>query len=95
MQDINKASRAENQEVGSDSMPGAIPTGAAPPVPTWMITGWRQVAGLDSTVARDAKTQEEMGILADYLSEQTYGHWFHNAGIVSPLSLSAIARWLS
>ena len=48
-----------------------------------MTTGWRQAAGLDSIVARDAKTQEEMGVLADYISEQAYGHWFHNAGIVS------------
>ncbi len=48
-----------------------------------MLTGWRQVAGLDSIAGRDEKTQQQLGILADYLSEQAYGAWFHNAGIVS------------
>jgi len=49
-----------------------------------MMTGWRQVAGLDSIAARDTKTQEETGVLADYISEQAYGSWYHNAGIVCP-----------
>lgn len=54
IQDVDKASRAEGQAVGAvsiqqsdgdivthemqDSIPGAIPAGAAPPVPTWVRT---------------------------------------------------------
>ena len=63
--DIDATSRAEGQEVGGDSVPGAVPTGAAPPVPKWMQTGWRDVAG--AGVGGDDKTQREMGILANYV----------------------------
>ncbi|KAK4689249.1 hypothetical protein P7C73_g857, partial [Tremellales sp. Uapishka_1] len=80
--DIDKASKAEGQTEGSDDLPGAIPTGAAPAIPTWMLTGWRQVAGLDSIEARDEKHQLQMGLLADYLSDQAYGSLYHNAGII-------------
>ncbi|WVF68009.1 hypothetical protein IAT40_002771 [Kwoniella sp. CBS 6097] len=76
--DVDKASRAEGQGAGEDDMPGAIPTGSAPPVPTWVQTGWRQVAGL----GKDEKSQEQASILTAYLSENMYGAWFHNAGII-------------
>ncbi|OCF41255.1 transmembrane protein [Kwoniella heveanensis CBS 569] len=76
--DVDKASRAEGQGAGQDDMPGAIPTGAAPPVPTWVQTGWRQVAGL----GKDERSEEQASILTAYLSENMYGAWFHNAGII-------------
>ena len=65
MADIDSTSRAEGQEVGGDSIPGAVPTGAAPPVPQWMQTGWKQVAG--AAAGGDEKTQLEAGILANYV----------------------------
>ncbi|WWD07266.1 hypothetical protein V865_005363 [Kwoniella europaea PYCC6329] len=76
--DVDKASKAEGQGVGEQDVPGAIPTGSAPPIPTWLKTGWRQVAGL----GKDDKTAEESSILAAYLTENMYGAWFHNAGII-------------
>ncbi|WWC72638.1 uncharacterized protein I206_106602 [Kwoniella pini CBS 10737] len=76
--DVDRASRAEGQGAGEQDLPGAIPTGAAPSVPTYIKTGWRQVAGL----GKDDKTAEESNILAAYLTEQMYGAWFHNAGII-------------
>ncbi|WVW80773.1 hypothetical protein I302_102759 [Kwoniella bestiolae CBS 10118] len=76
--DVDKASRAEGEGVGEQDIPGAIPTGSAPPIPTWLKTGWRQVAGL----GKDDKTAEESNILAAYLTENMYGAWFHNAGII-------------
>ncbi|WWC92373.1 uncharacterized protein L201_007330 [Kwoniella dendrophila CBS 6074] len=76
--DVDKASKAENEGAGDQNIPGSIPTGAAPPVPTWVKTGWRQVAGL----GKDDKTAEESNILAAYLTENMYGAWFHNAGII-------------
>nr|XP_018259792.1 uncharacterized protein I303_07863 [Kwoniella dejecticola CBS 10117]OBR81950.1 transmembrane protein [Kwoniella dejecticola CBS 10117] len=76
--DVDKASKAEGQGAGDQDIPGAIPTGAAPSVPTYIKTGWRQVAGL----GKDDKTAEESNILAAYLTEQMYGAWFHNAGII-------------
>ncbi|WRT70761.1 uncharacterized protein IL334_007760 [Kwoniella shivajii] len=76
--DVDKASKAEGQGAGDENIPGAIPVGAAPPVPTWVKTGWRQVADL----GKDDKTAEEASILAHYVSENMYGAWFHNAGII-------------
>ncbi|ORY31245.1 C2 domain-containing protein [Naematelia encephala] len=79
LDDVDKASRAEGQVAGGDQVPGSIPAGTAPPVPTWMQSGWRQVAKLDVT---GEKTRDETSILAEYLSEQMYGAWWHNAGII-------------
>ena len=47
-----------------------------------MQTGWRQVAGLDARTVKDDKLQTQYGMLADYLSENTYGYWYQNAGII-------------
>ncbi|WWD20758.1 hypothetical protein CI109_105235 [Kwoniella shandongensis] len=74
--DVDRASKAEGEGVGAEDVPGAIPAGAAPPVPTWVTAGWRQAAGLDT------KEQEHITVLATYLSETMYGSWFHNAGII-------------
>lgn len=46
-----------------------------------MKTGWRSVAGVDAQPG-DPSTAAQMSILADFVSEQAYGAWFHNAGIV-------------
>ncbi|KAL7422727.1 Tricalbin-2 [Cryptotrichosporon argae] len=81
LNDIDLASRTEGQFAGVD-VPGSIPTGAAPAVPTWMLTGWRQVAGLDAAAVRDSRLAEQTSILTEYLTEQMYGAWFHNAGII-------------
>ncbi|EIW70089.1 hypothetical protein TREMEDRAFT_71520 [Tremella mesenterica DSM 1558] len=81
LDDVDKTSRAEGEEVGAAAMPGAVPAGAAPSVPTWVLAGWQRVANADLG-SGDAKTQEQLGVLADYLSEQTYGAWYHNAAVI-------------
>lgn len=51
-----------------ESIPGAIPVGTAPPVPTWLLTGWRQVANKDLIMAGgDPKQAEQQSILAEYV----------------------------
>lgn len=65
MADIDHASRAEGQEVGGDSVPGSVPTGAAPTVPKWMQVGWKDVAGAGAT--GNEETQKQLGILANYV----------------------------
>ncbi|ORX40969.1 C2 domain-containing protein [Kockovaella imperatae] len=80
MADIDHASRAEGQEVGGQSVPGAIPTGAAPPVPKWLQVGWKEVAG--AALSGSDEHQRDLGILAHYVSDQAYGAWYHNAAII-------------
>ena len=49
--DVDKASRAEGQAPGGDSVPGAIPADAAPPVPTWVSLVLSSQPDTDKTAA--------------------------------------------
>ena len=53
--------------MGQADMPGAVPTGAAPPIPTWVLAGWSRVASANAGTA-DVETQKQLSVLADYLS---------------------------
>ena len=68
LSEIDQTSRGEGQGLESASIPGAIPTGAAPAVPTWLLTGWRQVANRHLIMAGgDPKIAEQQSILAEYV----------------------------
>jgi hypothetical protein len=68
LSEIDQTSRGEGQGLDTASIPGGIPTGAAPPVPTWLLTGWRQVANRHLIAAGgDPKLAEQQSILAEYV----------------------------
>ncbi|KAI3622799.1 transmembrane protein [Moniliophthora roreri] len=66
--------------------PGAIPQAKAPEIPDWYVVGWRQHAGLDKPASAEETTSadEEIDrrVLELFLTEQFYGEWWHNAGII-------------
>ncbi|KIR30263.1 transmembrane protein [Cryptococcus deuterogattii LA55] len=76
--DVDKASQAEGQGEGSDDMPGSIPSNTAPSIPTWVMAGWKQAAGLGNTT----KAREEATVLQTYLNETMYGAWYNNAAVI-------------
>jgi len=66
-------------------MPGSIDAGPYV-IPDWYKVGWRAAGGLDSPELQgDAK---DIAILSTFLSEQYYGDWYHNAGLVFFVSLA-------
>ncbi|KAF8624817.1 hypothetical protein AX15_005704 [Amanita polypyramis BW_CC] len=71
-------------EMVDDDVPeqliGAIPTQSADAIPRWYRTGWRAVSGIDEL--RADGIAKEKRILDTFLSEQYYGDWYHNAGII-------------
>ena len=69
---------AESSE--SDSIPGAVPAAPAYTIPDWYVIGWRQHARIDKPVLEgEAK---DRSILDQFLSEQFYGAWYHNAAVI-------------
>ncbi|OXB34399.1 transmembrane protein [Cryptococcus neoformans] len=76
--DVDKASQAEGQREGGDDMPGSIPSNTAPSIPTWVMAGWKQAAGLGKTES----AREEATVLQTYLTETMYGAWYHNAAVI-------------
>jgi Ca2+-dependent lipid-binding protein len=46
--------------------------------------GWRNVSGID---ASSEEQQAETAVIDAFLSDQFYGSWYHNAGIVVFVSL--------
>jgi len=67
--------------------PGSIDAGPYV-IPDWYKVGWRAAGGLDSPELQgDAK---DAAILSAFLSEQYYGDWYHNAGLVFFVSLALL-----
>jgi hypothetical protein len=67
-------------EEGSEQLPGAIPTQAADPIPHWYRVGWREMSGKDCMpLEGEAKDQSVLDL---FISEQFYGDWYHNAGVI-------------
>ncbi len=70
----------ETQEESS-SIPGALPAAPAPVIPEWYVVGWRQSSGIDKPPLAEGEERDK-GVLDLFLSEQFYGDWYHNAGII-------------
>ncbi|EEB88518.1 hypothetical protein MPER_13602, partial [Moniliophthora perniciosa FA553] len=55
-------------------------------IPDWYVVGWRQHAGLDKPASAEATTsadkETDRRVLELFLTEQFYGEWWHNAGII-------------
>ncbi|KAF9535478.1 C2 domain-containing protein [Crepidotus variabilis] len=70
----------EDDGAGQEGVPGALPGKEAYVIPDWYKVGWRQVSGIDEApVEGEAKDKT---VLEMFLSEQFYGEWYYNAGII-------------
>ena len=68
------------QEEPPEHPPGAIPTRAADAIPHWYRVGWREMSGIDRMqLEGEAK---DHAVLDLFISEQFYGDWYHNAGVI-------------
>lgn len=67
--------------------PGALPAGPAPVIPDWYKVGWRAVGGVDEPALTEGELKDK-AVLDQFLSEQFYGAWYHNAAIIFFVSLS-------
>ncbi|TFK76782.1 tricalbin [Pluteus cervinus] len=80
--------KEEPNEKTADSLPplsptasvGEFPTAPAPAIPDWYRIGWRQVSGIDAPVPEGE--EKDRSVLDMFISEQYYGTWYHNAGII-------------
>jgi hypothetical protein len=67
-------------EEPSEHPPGAFPTRAADAIPHWYRVGWREISGMDRMqLEGEAK---DHAVLDLFISEQFYGDWYHNAGVI-------------
>ncbi|TFK30388.1 transmembrane protein [Coprinopsis marcescibilis] len=66
---------------GTAIMPGGVPAKEASEIPDWYIVGWRQMAGLDKPPLAEGEEREKH-ILEQFVSEQYYGSWYHNAAVI-------------
>ncbi|KAK2462016.1 hypothetical protein APHAL10511_006479 [Amanita phalloides] len=70
----------EDTSEAPEPPPGAFSSHVAEAIPHWYRVGWREMSGLDRPHPEgDAKDE---AILSQFLSEQFYGDWYHNAGII-------------
>ncbi|KAL1412655.1 Tricalbin-2 [Vanrija albida] len=82
IEDAEKTTVAAAKPPTENDIPGTIPMTVLPGVPDWMPIGWKQVAGIEGRGIPDAKTAEQLDILSNFLSDQYYGQWYHNAGVI-------------
>lgn len=69
----------ESKEEDTTPLPGAMPSQAAAAIPDWYKVGWRAFTDLDKPDDQDKKDER---MLHAFISEQYYGDWYHNAGII-------------
>lgn len=69
----------------AEAIPGALPSGTAPPIPDWYVVGWRQATGIDNPVPEGE--ERDKAILSQFIHEQFYGEWYHNAALIVAVSL--------
>ena len=75
------AEDVQAEAAGEQGVPGAIPPAMAAAIPDWYIVGWRQAAGLHKPPLAEGE-EKDKSILEQYLSEQFYGAWYHNAAVI-------------
>lgn len=70
----------ESLPPSNKAVPGALPDGPAPQIPDWYKVGWRAVGGIDEPITEGE--ERDKAILEQFLSEQFYGAWWHNAAVI-------------
>ncbi|KDQ54885.1 hypothetical protein JAAARDRAFT_37997 [Jaapia argillacea MUCL 33604] len=63
------------------ALPGGLPQSQTPVVPGWYKVGWRAVGGVDVPQLAEGEEKDKT-VLDAFLSEQFYGEWYHNAGLI-------------
>lgn len=66
-------------------VPGAMPNGPAPAIPDWYKLGWRDVSGIDHPPLPEGE-EKDKEILSQFLKQQYYGDWYHNAALIVVVS---------
>lgn len=74
---------------GNKAVPGALPDGPAPQIPEWYKIGWRAVGGIDEPLTEGE--DRDKTILEQFLGEQYYGHWWHNAAVIFFVCISYLS----
>ncbi|KAF5313977.1 hypothetical protein D9611_006774 [Ephemerocybe angulata] len=67
-------------ESSEEAIPGALPSGAAPPIPDWYKVGWRQHSGIDNPLPEGE--EKDKSVLDRFINEQFYGAWYHNSAVI-------------
>ncbi|EKM60795.1 uncharacterized protein PHACADRAFT_246931 [Phanerochaete carnosa HHB-10118-sp] len=79
--DVDKVAAEEPLSALQQQPPGAMPAGAAPPIPDWYKVGWRAISGVDNSALPEGEVKDKT-VLDAFLKEQFYGDWYHNAAII-------------
>ncbi|KAF8640747.1 hypothetical protein AX17_000398 [Amanita inopinata Kibby_2008] len=74
---VKKPQEAEEE---TQRLPGDISAQSVEAIPDWYRIGWREMSGVDDPLVEgEAKDEQVLNI---FLSEQFYGQWYHNAGVI-------------
>jgi hypothetical protein len=65
--------------IDTKATPGDLPAGKAPVIPEWYKSGWQPAADDDSL---NEETLRDKSVLMQFIDEQYYGEWYHNAAII-------------
>jgi hypothetical protein len=80
----------DNNEPTDSPVPGAMPDGPASAIPDWYKVGWRAAGGIDDQDLSAGTQARDKSILAQFVDEQYYGAWYHNAALIFFVSLVPI-----
>jgi hypothetical protein len=61
-------------------VPGQLPASKAPVIPDWYKVGWRAFTDLDKPP--EDVDQRQLRLMNAWISEQYYGQWYYNAGVI-------------
>ena len=77
IQDVDKA---ESKDVPQVSVPGELPASKATEIPDWYKVGWRAFTDLDNPPENE--DQKQLRLMNSWISDQYYGQWYYNAGVI-------------
>ena len=93
IEDVDKAKTDSSAKDDAPAPPGAMPAGAAPPIPDWYKVGWRDFTPPDTSGEDQDASQARM--MHSFISEQYYGDWYHNAALIVFVRLLLVVAVMS
>ncbi|KAH7915157.1 C2 domain-containing protein [Hygrophoropsis aurantiaca] len=88
VEDADKVAKEEREDTGqlggsppTATTPGSYPSSSINAIPDWYKVGWRAHANVDRPPLEQGEEKDKT-ILQLFFSEQYYGDWYHNAGII-------------